>query len=156
MPMVKMNRAIKYRAYPTDEQAELFAKTFGCVRFIWNQMLADSTEFYAATDKPFVPTPAKYKKKFPFLDEVDSPALCNAQLHLEAHTGKRSKKKMLASHASRARRSARNLTRRMLRRQSQKTGANGLPFMSAKILCVSRNWGTSAFASTAGRRTAGN
>jgi putative transposase len=29
----------KYRAYPTTEQAELLAKTFGCARFVWNQIL---------------------------------------------------------------------------------------------------------------------
>lgn len=29
----------KYRAYPTDEQAHLLAKTFGCVRFVWNNIL---------------------------------------------------------------------------------------------------------------------
>ena len=31
----------------------------------------------------FVPTPAKYKKEFPFLKEVDSDALCNTQLDLQ-------------------------------------------------------------------------
>lgn len=34
MPAVKQNRAIKYRVYPTPEQQVLFAKTFGCVRFV--------------------------------------------------------------------------------------------------------------------------
>ena len=29
----------KYRAYPTSEQEELLAKTFGCFRFVWNQIL---------------------------------------------------------------------------------------------------------------------
>lgn len=29
----------KYRAYPTPEQTELLAKTFGCVRFVWNRIL---------------------------------------------------------------------------------------------------------------------
>lgn len=38
MPAQKQNRAIKYRAYPTSEQQVLLAKTFGCVRFIWNHM----------------------------------------------------------------------------------------------------------------------
>ena len=28
-------------------------------------------------------TPAKYKAEFPWLKEVDTPALCNAQLHLQ-------------------------------------------------------------------------
>lgn len=34
-----MNRAIKYRIYPTEEQQVLFAKTFGCCRKVWNLML---------------------------------------------------------------------------------------------------------------------
>ena len=75
-------RAIKVRIYPTDDQEIAFAKTFGCVRFIWNQMLSDEQEFYAATDKHFIPTPAKYKEKSPFLKEVDSLALANVQQNL--------------------------------------------------------------------------
>jgi len=35
------------------------------------------------TDKHFIPTPAKYKSKFPFLKEVDSLALVNVQLDLK-------------------------------------------------------------------------
>ena len=27
-----MNKAIKYRLYPTDDQCVMFAKTFGCCR----------------------------------------------------------------------------------------------------------------------------
>ena len=76
--------AYQFRLYPNKEQKELFAKTFGCVRFIWNQMLADEQCFYDATDTFFIPTPAKYKKLYPFLCEVDSIALCNAQLNLQA------------------------------------------------------------------------
>lgn len=34
-----MKRAYKYRFYPTAEQAELLAKTFGCVRFVHNSIL---------------------------------------------------------------------------------------------------------------------
>lgn len=45
MPTVKQNRAIKYRAYPTEEQEVLLAKTFGCVRFVWNHMLMDAQQF---------------------------------------------------------------------------------------------------------------
>ncbi len=82
MPAVVMNRAIKYRAYPNDQQAELLAKTFGCVRFVWNQMLNDAQDFEDAAGMFFVPTPAKYKKEFPFLKEVDSLALANTQLSL--------------------------------------------------------------------------
>ena len=83
MPAQKLNRAIKYRAYPTPEQRVLFAKTFGCVRFVWNRMLADAQTFLDETGVVFIPTPAKYKKEFPFLKEIDSGALCNAQLDLK-------------------------------------------------------------------------
>lgn len=66
---------IQARLYPTPEQAELFAKTFGCCRYIWNQMLSDQQRFYLETGKHFIPTPAKYKNGAPFLREVDNQAL---------------------------------------------------------------------------------
>ena len=34
-----MLRAYKYRIYPTNEQKALFAKTFGCCRFVYNWAL---------------------------------------------------------------------------------------------------------------------
>ena len=74
---------IKVRLYPTKEQAALFNKTFGCCRYIWNQMLADEQEFYAATGQHFIPTPAKYKKDAPFLKEVDSQALVQVHQNLK-------------------------------------------------------------------------
>ena len=83
MPAQKLNRAIKYRAYPTSEQQALLAKTFGCVRFIWNHMLIDAQQFLDEAGTFFVPTPAKYKNEFPFLKEVDSLALANTQLDLK-------------------------------------------------------------------------
>lgn len=83
MSVVKLNRAIQYRAYPTEEQAVLLGKTFGCVRFVWNHMLKDAQRFLDESGAFFVPTPAKYKKDFPFLKEVDSGALCNTQLDLK-------------------------------------------------------------------------
>ena len=49
---------IKVRLEPTAEQAELFEKTFGCCRYIWNRMLADQQRFYDETDTHFIPTPA--------------------------------------------------------------------------------------------------
>ena len=77
-----VSRAIKVRIYPTEQQQELFQKTFGCCRFYWNQALNDEQEFYAATDKHYIPTPAKYKSSFPFLKEIDSLALANVQMNL--------------------------------------------------------------------------
>lgn len=41
-----MLKAYKYRLYPTKEQQEFFAKSFGSVRFIYNQMLANRMELY--------------------------------------------------------------------------------------------------------------
>ena len=66
---------LKVRLYPTPAQAELFEKTFGCCRYIWNQMLSDQQRFYAETGVHFIPTPAKYKTGAPFLKEVDNQAL---------------------------------------------------------------------------------
>ena len=66
---------LKVFLYPTPEQAELFEKTFGCCRYIWNNMLADQQRFYNETGKHFIPTPAKYKNEAPFLREVDNQAL---------------------------------------------------------------------------------
>lgn len=76
------NTTIKVRLLPTPAQAELFDKTFGCCRYIWNRILADHEEFYAATGAHFLPTPAKYKKEAPFLKEVDSLALATVHQNL--------------------------------------------------------------------------
>ena len=34
-----MEKAFKYRIYPTKKQQELIQKTFGCVRFVYNYYL---------------------------------------------------------------------------------------------------------------------
>lgn len=73
---------IKVRLHPTAEQTELIEKTFGCCRYLWNKMLADAREFYAATDLQYIPTPAHYKKQAPFLREVDSQPLCTVHQNL--------------------------------------------------------------------------
>ena len=78
-----MNRAIKYRLYPTTEQAVMFTKTFGCCRKVYNLMLNDKIESYKSTGKFAAVTPAKYKKDYPYLKEVDSLALANTQLNLQ-------------------------------------------------------------------------
>ena len=95
-----MNRAIQYRIYPseeqkqlfaktfgccrkTEEQKQLFAKTFGCCRKIWNLMLADREAAYQKDKTVIKPTPAMYKNEYPYLKEVDSLALANVQLDLQ-------------------------------------------------------------------------
>ena len=78
-----MNTVYRFRIYPNKSQRELFAKTFGCVRFVYNRMLAEKKAHYEKTGKNLSLTPARYKSEFPWLKEVDSLALCNAQLHLQ-------------------------------------------------------------------------
>ncbi|GAB3477456.1 hypothetical protein GCM10027398_33070 [Azotobacter salinestris] len=39
-------RAYKYRFYPTPEQAELLARTFGCVRSVYNRILRWRTDAF--------------------------------------------------------------------------------------------------------------
>lgn len=84
------NKAYKFRLYPTDAQKHLIAKTFGCVRFVYNQILSTCKERYELykEDKETLkklkfPTPAQYKPSFPWLKEVDSLSLANAQLHVQ-------------------------------------------------------------------------
>ncbi len=85
-----MNKAFKYRIYPEPEQEVLIHKTFGCVRFVYNNMLANRKEIYEqfkddkeALKRQKYLLPADFKKEFEWLKEVDSLALANAQLHLQ-------------------------------------------------------------------------
>lgn len=82
--MSTLNKAYQYRLYPNPSQQELFAKTFGCCRKVYNLMLADKKKHYEQTGKSITVTPAQYKNAYPFLREVDSLALANEQMHLEA------------------------------------------------------------------------
>lgn len=81
---VKVRHAVKYRMYPSETQASLIDRTIGCARFIYNQMLETRIATYKATGETCNPTPAQYKDEFPFLREVDSLALCGAQMNLSA------------------------------------------------------------------------
>ena len=76
-----IRKAYKYRIYPNKAQREYFAKVFGCVRFFYNKSLSDMNELYKSTGKFKNITPASYKEDYPFLKEVDSLALSNAQLN---------------------------------------------------------------------------
>jgi putative transposase len=85
-----MNKAFKYRIYPSAEQEILINKTFGCVRFVYNRMLANRKGVYEqfkddkeALKQQHYLLPADFKKEFEWLKEVDSLALANAQLNLQ-------------------------------------------------------------------------
>lgn len=79
-----MLKAYKYRLYLNKEQQIYFAKCFGCARFIYNRMLSDKIDYYKETKQKLNNTPAQYKKEFPWLKEVDSLALANAQMNLQS------------------------------------------------------------------------
>ena len=88
MSLMERLKAYKFRLYPTEEQEIFFAKSFGCVRKVYNLMLDDRKKAYEevkndSSKKMSFPTPAKYKEEFPFLKEIDSLALANAQLNLD-------------------------------------------------------------------------
>ena len=69
-----IKRAYKFRIYPTLEQISFFAKSFGCVRKVYNLMLDDGKkayEEYKSTGiKTKYPTPAKDKEEYPFIQVV--------------------------------------------------------------------------------------
>jgi len=86
-----MNKAYRFRIYPTKEQEIIIRKTFGCVRFLYNQMLEErktkSERDQTDAERPKrqkYRTPAAFKTEFPWLREVDSLALCNAELNLNS------------------------------------------------------------------------
>jgi putative transposase len=94
-----MKRIYRYRIYPTKSQGLLIGKTFGCVRFVYNKMLEERKAAWeehkgdAASLRGRRHTlPAAYKDACPWLREVDSLALANAYLHLQAAYGNFCKK----------------------------------------------------------------
>ena len=84
------NKAYKFRIYPNEKQKVLFAKTFGCVRLVYNHWLDrrikqyeedKSTVTYTVCAKEM----AELKKtdEYSFLQEVDSVSLQQSLRHLD-------------------------------------------------------------------------
>ena len=75
----------KFVGYPNEEQKVLLAKTFGCVRYLWNRMLSDRIELYKEMEVFVNNTSADYKdlEECLWLNEVDSLALSNMSLNLD-------------------------------------------------------------------------
>ena len=84
------NKAYKFRIYPNDEQKVLFAKTFGCVRLVYNHWLDRKIKQYAE-DKTSVTytvcakemAEMKKTEDYAFLKEVDSVSLQQSLRHLD-------------------------------------------------------------------------
>ena len=85
-----MLKAYKYRIYPTNEQKEQIAKTFGCCRFVYNRTLAYRKEAYEKEKKNVNKTNCNnycnqvLKKEYGWLKEVDKFALTNAIYNMDA------------------------------------------------------------------------
>ncbi len=87
---MKVNRAYKVRIYPTKEQEQMLIKTFGCCRFLWNNMLAERKEIYEKLKdnkeelyEYTYKTEKEYKQAYTFLKDVGSRALQEERIHLE-------------------------------------------------------------------------
>ena len=82
------NKAIIYAIYPNNKQNEQCQKTFGCCRFVYNQMLTVQQNRHKSGEKHLSKMSANtycnqhLKTDYPFLKEVDKFALTNAVYHL--------------------------------------------------------------------------
>ena len=75
-----VNKAYKFRIYPTKEQKILIAKTIGCSRFVFNRFLGQWINTYKETGKGLTYNSCsaeltQLKKELVWLKEVDSIAL---------------------------------------------------------------------------------
>lgn len=86
-----MNKALKVRIYPTDEQAEFLTRQFGSVRFVYNKALHIMTNRYRRHGeslnakkhiKPLLAV-AKKNARYSWLKESDSMALQQACINLD-------------------------------------------------------------------------
>ncbi|WP_201770208.1 RNA-guided endonuclease InsQ/TnpB family protein [Leptospirillum ferriphilum] len=85
---MKVAKSYKFRFYPTTDQESLLARTFGCVRFVWNAVIAAREEawesFGIATSFPDASallTDLKADPDLAFLGEVSSVPLQQALRH---------------------------------------------------------------------------
>lgn len=76
---MKVNKAYKFRFYPTKEQKQDLAKTFGCARFVYNYMLKIKTDEYYNNGVTVnyektseLLTQLKKKEEYKWLNEVSS------------------------------------------------------------------------------------
>ncbi len=85
---MKQKRAYHYRFYPTPEQVQILARTFGCARYIYNWALRLRTDAYYKNQQRigYYETSAQLtllKKQTPWLNEVSSVPLQQALSHLD-------------------------------------------------------------------------
>ena len=84
-----MERAYKFRIYPNQRQRELLAKTFGCVRFVYNYYLDKRIKLYKESEQYFGFYDCSkdltfLKQELEWLKEPDKCSLQNTLKDLEA------------------------------------------------------------------------
>ena len=94
-----VNRALKLRIYPTQEQKTFLDKSLGCSRFFYNYLLNERLEFYENEIEPikedtelksekyksFKPTSKKqFKEKFDFAKECSDDCLNSTERNLQS------------------------------------------------------------------------
>ncbi|OUC91650.1 transposase [Streptosporangium minutum] len=87
----RVKRAFTYRFYPTLEQAEQLARTFGCARLVYNKALEERSRAYTREgrrvsygESSVALTVWKRTEELGFLGEVSSVPLQQALRHLQA------------------------------------------------------------------------
>ena len=84
-----MLKAYKYRLYPNKEQKIQLSKTFGCCRFVYNQLLAKKIELYKTDKKSLSKLDCnnicnrELKQEYLWLKEIDKFALTNSIYSLD-------------------------------------------------------------------------
>ncbi|MDY4797705.1 MAG: helix-turn-helix domain-containing protein, partial [Floccifex porci] len=80
--MAKIKRGFRIRLYPNDAQKQQIAVSFGCSRWLWNNMLAMQKERH--DNEPSAPYLSAFsmnyllkqlKREYPWLKDADSTAL---------------------------------------------------------------------------------
>lgn len=84
-----MIKAYKFRVYPNKEQQLLFAKTFGCARFVYNYYLHKKIELYKSSKEGLSYNKCsadltQLKKELMWLKEVDKWSLQNSLKNLDS------------------------------------------------------------------------
>lgn len=84
-----MEKAYKYRIYPSKKQKEIIAKTFGCCRFVYNTYLSKRIETYEKNKTTFTYVQCandmkNLKTELVWLKEVDSTALQSSLKDLDS------------------------------------------------------------------------
>ena len=88
--VITVLKSYKFRLYPNSEQETLMQKTFGCVRFVYNQCLAYKIDKYKNEEITLSKIDVNnyknhiLKAEYEWLKEVDKFALDNAVINLDS------------------------------------------------------------------------